>query len=256
MDSRLSSELCGNMLDTAQGNRQDPSRPESAVSDRNLPHASPHLAAQQNGGLGRAEISQPVAKGDRPNPVSSDYSSKESLQSSSVSAVAEQPSSESAANPPVQIIDCTNPDDLLRYIQEGRVLAINKRKRNGLVLYKQFHAEFAGPGAAVGGVFDADCQKVIPVGNLSLVAPETHEERQEAYLIRRQWIRLTQQFTDTSEAIQRAKKILNQFETYFDAPTIARIPDESFALMVGVMPSTVRLARRPPTGKVSVKVRG
>jgi hypothetical protein len=156
----------------------------------------------------------------------------------------------------VQIIDCTNPDELLRYIQEGRVLAVNKRRRNGLVLYKQFHAEFAGPGAAVGGVFDADCQKVIPVGNLSLVAPETHEERQEAYLIRRQWIRLTQQFTDTSEAIQRAKKILNQFETYFDAPTIARIPDESFALMVGVMPSTVRLARRPPAGKVSVKVRG
>ncbi len=244
------------MLDTAQGNRQDPSRPESAVSDRNLPHASPHLAAQQNSGLGRTETSQPVAKGDRPNPVSSDYSSKESLQSSFVSAVAEQPSSESAANTPVQIIDCTNPDDLLRYIQEGRLLAVNKRKRNGLVLYKQFHAEFAGPGAAVGGVFDADCRKVIPVGNLSLVAPETHEERQEAYLIRRQWIRLTQQFTDTSEAIQRAKKILNQFETYFDAATIARIPDESFALMVGVMPSTVRRARRPPAGKVSVKVRG
>ncbi|MFQ3629133.1 MAG: hypothetical protein SNJ81_16355, partial [Cyanobacteriota bacterium] len=85
---------------------------------------------------------------------------------------------------------------------------------------------------------------------------ETHEERQEAYLIRRQWIRLTQQFTDTSEAIQRAKKILNQFETYFDAPTIARIPDESFALMVGVMPSTIRLARRPASGKVSLKVRG
>ncbi|MFQ3617373.1 MAG: hypothetical protein SNJ50_11775 [Cyanobacteriota bacterium] len=214
------------------------------------------MTTQQNGLLENAEVSQPVVKGDRLNPASSDYSSKESLQSPSISAMAERSSSESAANTPVQIIDCTNPDELLRYIREGRVLAVNKRKRNGLVLYKQFHAEFAGPGAAVGGVFDADCQKVIPVGNLSLVAPETHEERQEAYLIRRQWIRLTQQFTDTSEAIQRAKKILNQFETYFDAPTIARIPDESFALMVGVMPSTIRLARRPASGKVSLKVRG
>lgn len=244
------------MLDIVKGDCQDSSCQELAVSDRALPHSSNRLVAQQKGGLDPARISQPIAKGDRPNPASSDYSSKESLSSSSTSAVAEQPSSESAANTPVQIIDCTNPDDLLRYIQEGRVLAVNKRKRNGLILYKQFHAEFAGPGAAVGGVFDADCQKVIPVGNLSLVAPETHEERQEAYLIRRQWIRLTQQFTDTSEAIQRAKKILNQFETYFDAPTIARIPDESFALMVGVMPSTVRLARRPPAGKVSVKMRG
>ncbi|WP_228721656.1 MULTISPECIES: hypothetical protein [Thermoleptolyngbya] len=245
------------MLDTAKGNRQDSARQESAaISDRDLHHSSPRLTTQQNGLLDHAEISQPIAKGDRTNPTGSDYSSKESLQSSSGLASAERSPNESAANTSVQIIDCTNPDELLRYIQEGRVLAVNKRRRNGLVLYKQFHAEFAGPGAAVGGVFDADCKKVIPVGNLSLVAPETHEERQEAYLIRRQWIRLTQQFTDTSEAIQRAKKILNQFETYFDAPTIARIPDESFALMVGVMPNTVRLARRPPAGKVSVKVRG
>lgn len=243
------------MLDTTKGNRQDSSRQESAVNDRDLPRSLTRLATQQNG-RPDAGVFQPFAKGDRPNPASSDYSSREGLQSSSTSAVAEQPSHESAANTPVQIIDCTNSDDLLRYIREGRVLAVNKRRRNGLVLYKQFHAEFAGPGAAVGGVFDADCQKVIPVGNLSLVAPETHEERQEAYLIRRQWIRLTQQFTDTSEAIQRARKILNQFETYFDAPTIARIPDECFALMVGVMPSTVRLARRPLAGKVSVKVRG
>jgi hypothetical protein len=245
------------MLDTAKGNRQDLSRQDSAaVSDCDLHDSSTRLATQPRELPENAEISQHAAKGDRLNPASSDYSSKESLQTSSSSAVAERSPSESAANIPVQIIDCTNPDELLRYIREGRVLAVNKRRRNGLVLYKQFHAEFAGPGAAVGGVFDADCQKVIPVGNLSLVAPETHEERQEAYLIRRQWIRLTQQFTDTSEAIQRAKKILNQFETYFDAATIARIPDESFALMVGVMPTTVRLARRPPAGKVSVKVRG
>jgi len=93
---------------------------------------------------------------------------------------------------------------------------------------------------------------VIPVDNLSLLSPKTHEERQEAYLIRRQWIRLTQQFTDTSESVERAQKILNQFETYFEANTIARIPDESFALLVGVLPHTVRMVRRPsrPTGKV------
>jgi len=153
---------------------------------------------------------------------------------------------------PLQVLDSLNADEILHHIRAGHLLVVNKRRRNGLVLYKHFHAEFAGPGAAVGGLFDQDCQKVIPVDNLSLLSPKTHEERQEAYLIRRQWIRLTQQFTDTSESVQRAQKILNQFETYFEADTIARIPDESFALLVGVLPHTVRMVRRPsrPIGKV------
>lgn len=158
------------------------------------------------------------------------------------------------ADLPMQPIDCDNPEEILQHIRMGRLLVVSKRRRNGLILYKQFHAEFAGPGAVVGGFFDEDCQRVIPVGDLSLVPPHSHEERQEAYLIRRQWIRLTQQFTDTSIPSQRAQMILNQFENYFDADTIARIPDESFALLVGVLPSTVRMARRLP-GKLNVKVK-
>lgn len=95
---------------------------------------------------------------------------------------------------------------------------------------------------------------MIPVGNLSLLRPDTHEERQKAYLIRRQWIRLTQQFTDQSMPIQRSQMILNQFENYFDQETIARIPDEAFAQLVGVLPFSVRLARRTP-GVLNVKLK-
>lgn len=149
----------------------------------------------------------------------------------------------------------SNPDEILKYLRSGRLLMVNSRRRNGLLLYKQFHAEFAGPGAAVGGYFDEDCLSVFPVGNLSLLVPDSHEERQKAYLIRRQWIRLTQQFTDNSVPLQRAQMILNQFENYFDASTIANIPDEAFALLVGVLPQTVRMARRPPPGQLHVKVK-
>ncbi len=147
-----------------------------------------------------------------------------------------------------------NANDILQYIRAGHLFAVSKRQRNGLILYKDFHAEFAGPGAAVGGFFDQDCHQVIPVGDLSLNVAETHEERKEAYLIRRQWIRLTQQFTDTSLPVQRAQMILNQFETYFDQDTINRIPDEAFALLVGVLPYTVRTARRTP-GALNVKLK-
>ncbi|WP_199336784.1 hypothetical protein [Oscillatoria sp. FACHB-1407] len=153
------------------------------------------------------------------------------------------------------MLECSGSDEILKHLRSGRLLMVNSRRRNGLILYKQFHAEFAGPGAAVGGFFDEDCQQVIPVGNLSLLVPDSHEERQKAYLIRRQWIRLTQQFTDNSVPLQRAQMILNQFENYFDANTIASLPDESFAMLVGVLPQTIRMARRPPSGQMHVKVK-
>jgi hypothetical protein len=134
--------------------------------------------------------------------------------------------------------------EILAQLHSGKLLAINARKRNGLIVYKHFHAEFAGPGAAVGGTFDLPCQEVLPVGNFSLTEPDSHEERQKAYLIRRQWVRLTKQLTEDPDPIQRAQKILSQFEAFFDAEIVAQMPDEAFALLVGVLPQTVSLARR------------
>lgn len=143
-----------------------------------------------------------------------------------------------------------NPEDsndpsaeILAQLHDQQLLIVNSRRRNGLILYKRYHAEFAGPGAAVGGVFDLDCQRVLPVGNLSLLTPESTDERQRAYLIRRQWIRLTKQITDDPAPLQRAQKILTQFEQYFDTKTIAQISDEAFALLVGVFPHTIHKVR-------------
>jgi len=151
------------------------------------------------------------------------------------------------------MIESSDPSEILKHLRSGSLLMINSKRKNGLILYKQYHAEFAGPGAAIGSIPDEDCQQVLPVGNLSLLQPASHEERQNAYKIRRQWIRLTQQFTDNSVPLQRAQMILNQFENYFDPKTIARIPDESFALLVGVLPYTIRMARRPPGRMIRVQ---
>jgi hypothetical protein len=160
-----------------------------------------------------------------------------------------------AVNDLPAMLEGVSSEQLLSYIHSGQVWTVNGRQRNGVILFKPFHTEFAGPGAAIGGHLDQDCQRVIPMGHLSLVRPTSHQERQNAYLIRRQWIKLTQQVTDKSIPMQRAQLILNQFETYFDQETIARIPDEAFALMVGVLPYTIRTARRTP-GKLTVKVKG
>ncbi|MGL4619267.1 MAG: hypothetical protein ACRCZS_09425 [Chroococcidiopsis sp.] len=143
------------------------------------------------------------------------------------------------------INESQNASEILQMLHNGQVLMVNSRRRNGLIVIKRFHAEFAGPGAAVGGFYDRDCQAAIPVGNLSLVTPESHEDCQKAYLIRRQWIRLMKQITEKTVPQQRVQKILEQFEQYFDTETVNRVSDEAFALLVGILPQTVAMVRRP-----------
>lgn len=123
------------------------------------------------------------------------------------------------------------------------LLIVNDRRRNGLILCKRYHAEFAGPGSAVGGVFDCDCQQALQLGNVSLLAPKSIEERQRAYKIRLGWIRLIKQIADNPVPLQRAQLLLNQFEGFFDAKTIAQLPDEALALLVGVFPQTIRTVK-------------
>jgi hypothetical protein len=124
------------------------------------------------------------------------------------------------------------------------VQIVSPRHRNGLILCKPYHAEFAGPGSAVGGIIDQDCHQVLPVGNLSLFSTESADERQRAYLIRRQWVRLTREITDNPVPLQRAQKLLNQFEGFFELEIIRQLSDVTLALLVGVLPETISKARQ------------
>lgn len=134
-------------------------------------------------------------------------------------------------------------DDVVKKLNSGELWVVNSRRRNGLIVLREFHAEFAGPGAAVGGGLDEEIVDIIPIGNLSLLSPDSHEAHQNAIKIRLQWIRLTQNFTDQPEPNDRARMILEQFKTYFDQDTVDLVPDEAFALLVGVLPQTIRRVR-------------
>ncbi len=147
------------------------------------------------------------------------------------------------------LVKSSQPAELLSQLNSGQLLMVDSRRRNGLIIYKRYHAEFAGPGAAVGGFFDVGTQRTIPVGDLALVAPEKYEQRQKAYSIRRHWIRLTEQLTENPVPLQRAKMLLAQFEHYFDSETVDELPDDALASLVGVLPSTIRVVRRPKSVK-------
>ncbi len=134
-------------------------------------------------------------------------------------------------------------EDILDKIRGQDLWIVNSRRRNGLIIHKEFYTEFAGPGAAIGGGLDTDCRRVIPLGSLSLLQPTSLEEQQKALKIRLQWVRLTQNFTDKPIPTDRARMILEQFKSYFDQSIVDQVPDEAFALLVGVLPHTVRRAR-------------
>lgn len=137
----------------------------------------------------------------------------------------------------------SNEVDLETFLVTKQLLVVNPKRKNGLIIIKKYYAEFAGPGAIVGGCFDQDMVNGIPVGNLSLLTPQDGQERQRAYLIRRQWVKLTKQITDNPIPTERAQVILNQFEHWFDADLTMNLPDEAFALMVGLLPETITGAR-------------
>ena len=134
-------------------------------------------------------------------------------------------------------------EELLSRLAARELLIVNPRRKNGLIVYKKYHAEFVGPGAIVGGQFDLDATNILAVGSISLVYPQNSQQRKQAYKMRRQWVRLTKQIIDNPEPSQRAQVILNQFEHWFDAETVAALPDEAFALLVGVLPQTIRKVR-------------
>jgi hypothetical protein len=112
-----------------------------------------------------------------------------------------------------------------------------------MIICHRYHAEIAGPGAAIGGVFDFDCKRVIPLGKISLVYPESRLERQQAYAVRQKWLGFTKQAMNSYVPLERAHKILTLLYKYFEPQIIDKLPDEIIGQLVGVMAKTVGMVR-------------
>lgn len=134
--------------------------------------------------------------------------------------------------------------EILNQLQSGQLLRVKSRPGNAIVICHRHHAELAGPGAAVGGPFDVDCRRVIPVGKVSIVYPGSRHERQKAYALRQQWMFLTQKAMESWVPLQCAQDILILLHKYFDPQIIDQLPDEVIAQLVGVLPKTIGIVRQ------------
>lgn len=144
-------------------------------------------------------------------------------------------------------------DKLDTALNVHQLLAVSEHKRSGLIICKAHHAEFAGPGAAVGTLVEQACVSVIAIGAPEIVSVVTHQQRQTAYSRRIQWMRWLQKITDHSDAIERAEKLFASFEEFFGAQALLGLSDEVLALLIGVLPTTIATVRsqRPITDAIN-----
>jgi hypothetical protein len=133
----------------------------------------------------------------------------------------------------------TQPIELLK---SGQLLALSQHDSTGLIVQKPFHAEFVGPGAAVGGMFDVQCVTIHTLGKAEFTVPECEEERQQAFQRRLEDITVIQVLCD-EVPLKRAIALLELFRTrQFSLEEIQTIPHEVLGKLVGVLPSTIDMA--------------
>lgn len=120
------------------------------------------------------------------------------------------------------------------------LLAVSEQKKSGLILCKEYHAEFAGPGAAICSPVERGYQTIIAIGSPELIPVVTPEERQRAYSRRIQWARWLQKIVEQPDPVVRAEKILAGFEAFFGGQVATKLPLEAVALLVGVLPQTLQ----------------
>lgn len=138
--------------------------------------------------------------------------------------------------------------ELIKYpktapVATDQLLAISEHKKSGLILCKEFHAEFAGPGAAVNCLAETSYRAVIAIGSPELLPITTPEDRRRAFGRRIQWGRWLQRILDHPEPGMRAEKLLMGFEEFFGRQVVICLPAEVLALLAGVLPGTIEMVR-------------
>ncbi|WP_299411522.1 hypothetical protein [Acaryochloris sp. IP29b_bin.148] len=127
-------------------------------------------------------------------------------------------------------------------LKDGQLLSLAQNNPAGLILQKPYYAEYIGPGAAIGGMFDLQCVTIHTLGKAELTVPETLDERQDAFQRRMEDIEKMQQICEQDLPIERAVAVLEMLSQHFHQEEIQTISNDILAKLVGVLPSTMAAA--------------
>jgi len=127
----------------------------------------------------------------------------------------------------------------LDMLKDGQLLSLAHDSPTGLILQKPYYAEYVGPGAAIGGMFDLQCVMLHPLGSVTLTIPETLDQRQNAFQTRMEDIEKMQAVCELDLPIERAIAILDLLSKKFSQAEVQLIANDVLAKLVGVLPSTI-----------------
>lgn len=132
----------------------------------------------------------------------------------------------------------------IQLLKTGQLLALAENSQAGLIIQKRYHAEFVGPGAAVGGIFDLSCTAVFTLGKVEFWVPSTAAQRSQTYQNRIACIEKMRQIIDVQSPLRRAYLIIKQLSHWYSREEVATIPEEALGKLVAVLPETVACAWR------------
>lgn len=128
--------------------------------------------------------------------------------------------------------------------KSGQLFAVDPSCRGGLLIQKQFHVEFVGPGCAVGGHFDASSQSVYVIGTVRFLTPQTYTERQAAYHQRIACTEAIQKILLLQAPLRRAFVLIHFLCQRLGQARTYSIPVERLAGLVSVTSRTLELGRQ------------
>jgi hypothetical protein len=128
---------------------------------------------------------------------------------------------------------------VLNQLHKGERLQVIATKGSVLILCHEYHAEIAGSGAAIGGLADLRCRRLIPIGEVYFQALPSGQARQQARRIRQKWTRCTQKVLIHVEPTKRATIMLRILEKFCGVTAARALPQDVLAQLVGVLPETV-----------------
>ena len=133
-------------------------------------------------------------------------------------------------------------ETILRRIQSGSLISLVTDSLGGLIIIKPFYADFAGPGAAIGGEFDRRCTAIYTVGNVQLQTPVTHAEREMTILTRVAYAEALTTLLNIQVPIRRSSLMIEHLCQWMPRDIAETIPAELIGKLISVPPATVKLA--------------
>lgn len=129
-------------------------------------------------------------------------------------------------------------------LSTGQMLRMEGPEHSALVICRRHYADLVGPGAAVGGPFDVDCQHFIPIGPISFCYIENAQQKMQAYSLRHQWMAQSQTIMLDPNPQKRALAIMLRVQRYCGIEAVLQMPDDLLAQLAAVLPNTIAMARR------------